>query len=345
MVSKFYSKAPLRLGLGGGGTDIPSYFENFGGNVLNVTIDKFVYSTLITLDEKEIVFCALDLNTKIKFNLNDEIVIEGNLKLHKAVYCYMINNFNQKKRIPLSISTFCEAPLGSGLGSSSTIVVSLIKVMADFLSLNLDKEELAFHAFIIEREFCGLAGGKQDHYAAVFGGINFMEFNCNNRVIINKLAVNKSVVSQLESSLLLFSTSVSRDSSTIIEEQASNINLFKKEKLEAMHSMKKDAIKLKGTLINGDLEKFVEIFQESWNNKKKTSSLISNKYLDQIFNDAISSGALAGKISGAGGGGIMIFFVPLEKRIAVIKSLNKYSGDTSFCNFYEHGCKSWIINK
>ena len=97
MVSKFYSKAPLRLGLGGGGTDIPSYFENFGGNVLNVTIDKFVYSTLIPLDEKEIVFCAIDLNTKIKFNLNDEILIEGNLKLHKAVYFYMINNFNQKK--------------------------------------------------------------------------------------------------------------------------------------------------------------------------------------------------------------------------------------------------------
>ena len=247
-----HSRAPLRLGLAGGGTDISPYCDTFGGFVISGAINRYAYTTLRLLEEPEIRFVATDKQEQFISNLECALPLDGKLNLHKAVYNHMIGYYNHGKPLSLEIKTFCEAPIGSGLGSSSTIVVSMIKAYIELFNLPLDDYAIANLAYKIERVDCGLQGGKQDQFSATFGGFNFMEFYDNNRNVINTLRIKNWIICELEASLVLFYTGVSRESSIIIADQTQNLFSSKDVALKAMHSIKNEALVLKDSLLRGD---------------------------------------------------------------------------------------------
>lgn len=334
------ARAPLRLGLAGGGTDVSPYCDIHGGYVLNATIDRYAYAVINTLDKPCISFKATDQQQEKLKGLSDALELNGKLDLHKAVYNRIIQDYNNGQPIPLEMSTFCDAPAGSGLGSSSTLVVVMIRAFAELLNLPLDDYMIARLAFDIERKDCGLQGGRQDQYSATFGGFNFMEFYAGERAIINPLRIKNWIICELEASLVLFYTGVSRESAKIIADQS---NKVKSGSVEAMHGIKKEALIMKECLLKGDFNGIVESMAQGWENKKRSASTVSNPLIEEIYAAAIAAGALAGKVSGAGGGGFMMFFVPPEKRMSVIRTLQNFEGQVSNCHFTKNGTQAWRI--
>ncbi len=337
------ARAPLRLGLAGGGTDVSPYCDIHGGYVLNAAIDRYAYAVIKTLDEPVVRFVATDQQMEKVRPAEVPLPLNGKLDLHKAVYNHVVQNFNGGRPIPLELSTFCDAPAGSGLGSSSTLVVAMIRAFAELLNLPLDDYTIAHMAYQIERVDCGLQGGRQDQYSATFGGFNFMEFYAEERAVINPLRIKNWIICELESSLVLYFTGVSRESAHIIADQSSNVKSGAADALEAMHGIKREALAMKECLLRGDFPGLVESMRLGWENKKRSAKTVSNPHIDAIYDAAIHAGALAGKVSGAGGGGFMWFFVPTEKRMDVIRTLNGYGGQVSNCHFTKHGTQAWRI--
>ena len=337
------ARAPLRLGLAGGGTDVSPYCDLYGGYVLNAAIDRYAYAVIKTLDEPVVRFTASDQQVE-EVRLEElPFPLDGKLNLHKAVYNHIIQNFNHGESIHRELNTFCEAPAGSGLGSSSTLVVAMIRAFAELLNLPLDDYTIAHMAYQIERVDCRLQGGRQDQYSATFGGFNFMEFYKDERVVINPLRIKKWIICELEASLILYFTGVSRESAHIIADQSSNIKSGSTDALAAMHGIKSEALAMKECLLKGDFQGLVQSIRIGWDNKKCSAKMVSNPHIDSIYEASISSGALAGKVSGAGGGGFMWFFVPTDKRMNVVRTLNDFGGQVSNCHFTKHGTQAWRI--
>ena len=337
------ARAPLRLGLAGGGTDVSPYCDEHGGYVLNATIDRYAYAVIKTLDEPVVRFVATDQQTEKVKAVDEPLLLNGKLDLHKAVYNHMIQHYNGGKPISMELSTFCDAPVGSGLGSSSTLVVVMIRAFTELLNLPLDDYTIAHLAFKIERVDCGLQGGRQDQYSATFGGFNFMEFYADERAVINPLRVKNWIICELEASLLLFYTGVSRESAKIIADQSSNVKSGLVDAVEAMHGIKNEALTMKECILRGDFDGIVASMRKGWESKKRSATTVSNLHIDEIYNAAINAGALAGKVSGAGGGGFMMFFVPPEKRMDVVRALEGFNGQVSNCHFTKHGTQAWKI--
>ena len=337
------ARAPLRLGLAGGGTDVAPYCDVYGGYVLNATIDRYAYAVIKIMDKPIVRFVATDQQSEKDSPLADSIELNGNLDLHKAVYNAMIRQYNSGQPIAMELSTFCDAPAGSGLGSSSTLVVVMVRAFAELLNLPLDDYTIAHLAYKIERIDCDLQGGRQDQYSATFGGFNFMEFYADDRAIINPLRVKNWIICELEASLLLFYTGVSRESAKIIADQSSNVRTGSVYSIEAMHEIKREALVMKECLLRGDFSGIVDSMRHGWESKKRSAKTVSNPQINGIYDAAISSGALAGKVSGAGGGGFMMFFVPPENRMNVIRTLNRYQGQLSNCHFTKHGTQAWRV--
>jgi len=337
------ARAPLRLGLAGGGTDVSPYCDEYGGLVLNTTIDRYAYASIFINDNfNKIEFFSTDKNSKNSYSLSQKIELSGPTLLLKATYLHMIKNFNNGKKIPLMLSTFCDSPPGSGLGTSSTLVVAMVEAFSCLLNLKLDSYKIAEIAYKIERIECNLMGGKQDQYSAAFGGFNFIEFNQSN-VVVKTLNLESSVIKELEASLLLFFTGVSRDSDKIILSQSNNMAKKDKKAMDALHKIKNEATNMKNKILDGDFYGIVESMKTGWINKKKSADIISNPLIEKMYNSAINAGALAGKVSGAGGGGFMIFYVPLDKRKSVIESLQQFNGEVSNTHFTNIGVKSWKL--
>ena len=337
------ARAPLRLGLGGGGTDVSPYCDLYGGYVLNATIDRYAYAVIKILQEPKIHFIATDQKIEDIQRIGKPLTLDGKLNLHKAVYSEMIQNFNGGQPIPLELSTFSDAPIGSGLGASSTLIVAMIRGFVELLNLPLDDYTIAQLAFKIERIDCGLQGGRQDQYSATFGGFNFIEFYADNRVIVNPLRVKTWILCELEASLVLFYTGISRESARIVADQSANVTSGEPEALEAMHSIKREALTMKECILKGDIGGIVESVRQGWESKKRSAKTVSNSQIDEIYDAAISAGAMAGKASGAGGGGFMMFFVPPHKRMNVIEALGRFNGQISNCHFTKHGTQAWRI--
>ncbi len=335
------ARAPLRLGLAGGGTDVSPYCDVHGGFVLNATIARYAYAVIKPLAGGEIRFLATDQAQTVVVALDAALELDGQLNLHKAVYREMIDRYNGGQRLALELSTFCDAPAGSGLGSSSTLVVTMIRAFAELLNVPLDDYAIAHLAFRIERVDCALQGGRQDQYSATFGGFNFMEFYAQERAIINPLRVKNWIICELEASLLLFYTGVSRESARIISAQSANISSGAVEALDAMHGIKQDALVMKECILKGDFEGFVESMRSGWERKKRTAKTVSNPHIEAIHDAAIAAGASAGKVSGAGGGGFMMFFVKPEYRMDVARALGRFDGQISNCHFTKHGTQAW----
>lgn len=337
------ARAPLRLGLAGGGTDVSPYCDIHGGYVLNATIDRYAYAVIKTLDEPIVRFVSTDQQTEKTKAITDPLVLNGRLDLHKAVYNHMIQHYNGGKPIPMELSTFCDAPAGSGLGSSSTLVVVMIRAFTELLNLPLDDYTIANLAYRLERVDCGLKGGRQDQYSATFGGFNFMEFYADERAIINPLRIKNWIICELEASLVLFFSGVSRESAKIIADQSDNVKAGSVDALEAMHGIRQEASVMKECLLRGDFEGLVDSMRLGWENKKRSAKTVSNPHINMIYDEAIKAGALAGKVSGAGGGGFMLFFVPTEKRMDVVRALNKFEGQVSNCHFTKYGSQAWRV--
>ena len=335
------ARAPLRLGLAGGGTDVSPYCDQFGGCVLNATIDRYAYAMIKILDEPKVRFISSDQCQIFEHSLLDHYEIIGKVNLHKAVYNEIIHTFNNGCPIPIELTTFCDAPVGSGLGSSSTLVVAMIKAFTELLNLPIDDYHIAQLAFKIERIDCGLNGGRQDQYSATFGGFNFMEFYANNRVVVNPLRIKHWIISELEASLVLFYTGVSRESANIINDQSNFMKDSSGAGLEPFHGIKREAILMKESLLTGNFKGIISSMQEGWESKKKSAKTVSNSLIDEIYQAGLNAGALAGKVSGAGGGGFMIFFVPPEHRMNLIRTLSNFNGDISNAHFTKNGAQSW----
>lgn len=336
------SKAPLRLGLAGGGTDVSPYSETYGGLILNATINLYAYCTIEELTNDTIELVATDLNTNLIFKSMSSLPIDGDLDLHKGVYNRVVKDFGFK---PMSfrITTFSDAPAGSGLGSSSTMVVAILKAFVEWLNLPLGDYEIARLSYEIERKDLKLSGGKQDQYAAAFGGFNFMEFLNNDVVIVNPLRIKRWIVDELEASMVLYYTGASRSSARIIEEQQKNTSSGNMIAIEAMHRIKQSAIDMKMALLQGNIQDFAQILGQAWEDKKKMATAISNPLIQEAFDVAAVAGAISGKVSGAGGGGFIMFVVEPTRKVATINALNKLDGQVMNFQFSEGGTHGWKI--
>ncbi|MBD0298143.1 MAG: dehydrogenase [Flavisolibacter sp.] len=335
------SKAPLRIGLAGGGTDVSPYSDLYGGAILNATISLFAMASIEPLPEKKVILQANDRSEQFECNWMKELPIDGQLDLLKGVY----NCIQKDYGVPcgFKLSTFVDAPAGSGLGTSSTLVVAIIGAFTEMLRLPLGEYDMAHYAYEIERNYLKMAGGKQDQYAATFGGVNFMEFYGEDKVIVNPLRIKQEYLFELENNLLLYYTSTSRESAKIIKEQTSNVESKNEASIEAMHQLKQQALMMKEALLKGRLHQFGEILDYGHQQKRRMASGISNPLMEEIYETAKKSGATGGKISGAGGGGFMIFYCPGNTKYDVIKSLERFGGRYRTYQFVEHGLKTWSI--
>lgn len=334
-------RAPLRLGLAGGGTDVSPYCDLYGGAVLNVTISLYAYATILPSPDGRVRFIATDVGMDETHELSDAYPVDTGLQLHRAVYNRIIRDFHGGKPLPLTLSTSVDSPLGSGLGSSSALTVAMVEAFRGLLGLPLGEYDVAHLAFCIERIDAGMNGGRQDQYAATFGGVNFIEFAANDRVIVNPLSLRPAVLHELESSTVLFYTGASRKSSQIIDKQAAGVRDKNEKSIEAMHQLKREALELKAALLRGELREFAEIYRRSWDAKKATAAEVTNQQIDGIYDAMIKAGALGGKVSGAGGGGSMIFFVDPTKRSRIVAMLNEMNGQVIGCGFTFTGATNW----
>lgn len=338
---KVRARAPLRLGFAGGGSDVSPYSDEFGGYVLNATIDKYAYATIEARPEG-VEFVAADIGATWSGLANAPLQPQKGLELHIGVYNRIVRDYLHGQSVPVSVITHSEAPPGSGLGSSSTMVVAILQAFVEYLALPLGEYDVARLAYEIERNDLGFAGGKQDQYAAAFGGFNFMEFYAD-RVIVNPLRVKQNHLAELESSLVLFYTGVSRESANIIKEQTKHVVDRKDGAMDALHRVKAEAMRMKESVLKGDWLTFGDSMRDSWAAKKRMASSISNTMIDEIYDAAVASGALAGKVSGAGGGGFMMFLADPARRPEVIRTLNGFSGQVMTAVFVEHGAHSWRV--
>lgn len=338
----FRSKTPLRLGLAGGGTDVAPYSDIYGGAILNATISLYAHASIEPRNDNKIVFHSTDKNELFEFDSSESLPINGDLDLHRGVYNRVIKEFIHKP-LSFTLTTYVDAPPGSGLGTSSTLVVTILGAFAEWLKLPLGEYDLAQLAYDIERVDLGMAGGKQDQYAATFGGVNFMEFSANNKVIVNPLRIKEVYLNELAHNLVLYYTETSRFSSTIIETQATNVINKNQQSIDAMHQLKDQALMMKEALLKGELDSIGEILDFGWRNKKRMAEGITNPLIDDIYDTVRKAGATGGKISGAGGGGFMIFYCPGETRNTVIHALEKFGGQAKRYDFTSFGMTSWSI--
>lgn len=336
------SKAPLRLGLAGGGTDVSPYADIHGGSILNATINMYAHATIVPTENGKIVLEAQDMGVREVLDSKISLEPDGELALLKGVYNRIVKDFIQK---PLSFElyTSVDAPPGSGLGSSSTLVVSIIGAFAEWYNIPLGEYDIAHLAYEIERVDLNLAGGRQDQYAATFGGFNFMEFYKDDKVIVNPLRVKQKYTAELEHNLVLFYMGTSRESAKIIEKQTSNINNKDEIALAATHKLKSQSVKMKEVILMGRMDEIGEVINYGWESKKMMADGISNPEIDEIYATAMANGATGGKISGAGGGGFFFFYCPRVSRMKLINSLKPFGVQPQNYHFTKTGLYTYTL--
>ena len=338
------SKAPLRLGFAGGGTDVSPYCDEFGGYILNATVDMYSSCTIEATDNGAVCFRAADRDERAEFTSAASLELNGTLDLHKGVYNRIVKDYNGNRPLAFVMTTCSDAPAGSGLGSSSTMVVAMVAAFAEWLNLPLGEYDIASLAYRIERIDLGLAGGRQDQYAAAFGGFNFMEFYKDDRVVVNPLRIKQSTVNEIENSLVLYYSGASRESAAIIREQIENA-AGRGRALEAMHRVKSNALAMKENLLKGNITEFARCLDASWESKKGMAASITNGDIENAFAFAKSNGATAGKVSGAGGGGYFMFMTDPVNRLALARALDGLGGRTQNVHFERSGVQTWIAER
>jgi len=332
------AKAPLRIGLSGGGTDLEPYCSKYGGVVLNATIDQYAYCKVEAHDDW--IFKSIDLGVEEIFKFcPSEYVSDHPLKLLINSYLYLVQKSSIKS--PVKITTYCETPPGSGLGSSSAVVVSLVSALSEYLNIPLGEYDIAQNALTIERKICNFPGGKQDQFASAFGGFNYIEFLNTGQVIVNPLRLSNKIQNMLEMNTVLYYVGKPRKNSRVIETNMYNLK-NDISSIEATHKIKSACQEFKNKLLTGDVSGISKLMNDYWNLKLKTSNQIGSKELIDVYDYAIRNGATAAKISGAGGGGHMILFTEFENRHTLLTSLNsRDSGRVVPFKFVNNGVDVW----
>ena len=334
----FKARAPMRLGLAGGGTDVAPFCDLYGGATLNVTISKYVYTEISASDQAKL---KLTDATGTKEYFWDHLYDNPTgLLLLVETKRFVEENFNKGSKLPIDIVIRSECNPGSGLGSSSTTVVSFLKCLTGMLNIEMSKYELAETAYHIEREICKQSGGKQDQYAAAFGGLNYIEYNIDGSVLVNPLILERHIKSEIESRLVLCFSGLSRDSAKIIERQKQHI-LDDKFALQAMQEVKRAASQMRLSLLKGDFINVDNILRDSWSAKKLTAKEISNTNINNLMKCAFEAGASSGKVSGAGGGGYLFFMSSENHKGNVIGTLSDMGARVEDCIFVDHGAEFW----
>lgn len=341
----YRSKAPLRIGLAGGGTDVSPYSDLYGGAILNATLSLYAHASIEPLEDDTIILQGLDRKEEVRFDDGarlPSLPIDGRLDLLKGVYNRIRKDYGWAAK-GFRLTTFVDVPAGSGLGTSSTLVVAIIGAFMEMLRLPLGEYDMAHLAYDIERKELKMAGGRQDQYAATFGGVNYMEFYKDDKVIVNPLRVKQQHLFELENNLLLYYTATSRESARIIEVQSRNVTDKKESSIEAMHQLKTQAQLMKEALLTGRIHQIGEILDFGFRQKQKMADGISNAFIDNIYEEAKKAGATGGKISGAGGGGFMTFYCPGISKYGVIEILNRLGGHCQPYQFTGHGLTTWTM--
>ncbi len=330
------SKAPLRISFAGGGTDVPPFPEREGGCVLNATIDKFAWGSLKPRDDDQIQIESIDVGISLSYTVDSEMAFDGQLDLAKGV----ILRLGAKNSHGFDVFLHSDAPPGSGLGSSSALIVGLVGLVKEFKSLALTEYEIAHLAYMIERQDLGIQGGLQDQYSASFGGFNFIEFE-RDRVIVNPLRINQDVLNELEHNLLLCFTGRTRRSDHIIEDQTRRYKQNEGKTGGALRQQKQLALDMKNALLQHRLNDFGDLLHNAWESKKELSPKISNSLIDDMYEEARKHGAVGGKMTGAGGGGYMLFYCLFEKKHKVAAALRKMGAVPMEFAFDNHGLQTW----
>src|SRR5215207_2481210 len=337
----FRAKAPLRVSFAGGGTDVAPFPEQEGGLVLSATIDRWAHGTLRPRQDKRITLESLDLGVALSYGADDEVAYDGQLDLVKAAV-RRVADMEEARGFDLFLHT--SAPPGSGLGASSALMVALIGVLKDHHHLSLTVYEIAELAYRVEREDLALKGGLQDQYAATFGGFNYIEFHPDGGVLVNPLRVNPATVWELESNLLLCFTGATRASDHIIDDQTSRYVERDEATVAGLRMQKELAGAMKDALLRGRLSDFGHLLGEAWSHKKRMSDRISNPAIDEAYEDAIKQGALGGKVTGAGGGGFMLFYCDVGTRHRVAAALERRGLQPTDFSFDHDGLITWTFH-
>ena len=326
------------MSFAGGGTDVPPFPETEGGLVLNAAISRYAYGTLRPRGDRDITIESLDFGLELRFRADDPITFNGELDLIKAA----ILRLGDRESQGFDLFLHSTAPPGSGLGASSAMMVALIGLLTEFHRLSLTDYELAHSAYLLERKELGLKGGMQDQYAATFGGFNFMEFR-GEQVIVNPLRVRADIVKELEQNLLLGYTGVARSSDGIIEDQTSRFEEGDSRAVEGLRMQKELAVEMKDALCQGHLGTFAELLGSAWEYKKLMSPKISTPFIDEVYSEALKHGALGGKVTGAGGGGYMLFYCDYRSKHKVAEALTRMGVKIADFAFDAEGLSTWRV--
>lgn len=306
-------RTPFRLPLGGGGTDLPSYYQNYGGEVLTAAIDKYM---IININVSAIVE-----KIRISYSKTENIEVNELEKINHDIVRESLKYFNYRKRI--DITSMADLPAGTGMGSSSSFTVGLLHALSILNHGNLSKHELAELACEIEINRCKKPIGKQDQYAAAFGGINLIKINKIGKVEISNVVLDSEIVHELEYRLMLFYTGIERDANLLLSEQSRKAGADEIEAIEAMHMIKEIGTKIYKELLCGNIDSIGVLLNEHWRVKKRISTRMTNSKIDHWYDLARKNGAIGGKIMGAGGGGFFLFCVEPNMRKNLRHALEK----------------------
>jgi D-glycero-alpha-D-manno-heptose-7-phosphate kinase len=330
----FRARAPLRLSFCGGGTDVSPYPEERGGMVLSATINQYAYASLRPRRDTRLTLASLDYDVVARYDHPRRLKLDGSLDLIKAVVQAL------KVRRGADLWVHSDAPPGSGLGSSSTLVVALIGVLSEWQRRPLSGYEVAELAYRIERIDLGLAGGRQDQYAAAFGGFNFIEF-LGATTVVNPLRIRPDVLRELEYRMLLCYMGQTRQSAHIIERQTASYIGGRRKTIDALQRLKRETLEMKKALLLGDIDGMGELLHEAWENKKKLDAGISNTHVDRLYQLARKEGAIGGKMPGAGGGGYFLLLTRFDRKHRVARVLEKHGGQVVPFQFEAKGLATW----
>lgn len=331
------SKAPLRISFAGGGTDVPPYCDEKGGAVLSVTVDKYAYGTLVPSGNSATKIESLDYDIVAKYHTDRDLVYNGELDLIKAV----LRNMNRSgEGVNLFLHT--DAPPGSGLGSSSAMTVALIGLFKHWHRRPMTDYEIAELAYRIERKDLRIQGGKQDQYAATFGGFNFIEFN-GPITVVNPLRIDRDIINEFEYRLLLCYTGKTRLSAKILKTQIKGYVDKKKDVVKALDETKRIAVEMKNALLQGYVDRVGELLNQGWMHKKKFARQITNPGIDRMYDTALKTGAIGGKLLGAGGGGYLLFLCEFDKKHILAKKLEEMGGQVIDFGFDLKGLQTWTV--
>jgi D-glycero-alpha-D-manno-heptose-7-phosphate kinase len=304
------ARAPLRISLGGGGTDIPSYYSQHGGFILSAAINKYVY---IYLNRP-----AADTLLRIKYSKYEQVESVSQIQHDLVRPTLELLKIDGN----LEIVSMADVPDGTGMGSSGSYLVSLLTALFDFKRERVPTQVLAETACHVEMDLAHHAAGKHDHYLAAFGGITTLEIDTDGKVRVSPLDISLSTAEALRSGTLLYYTGITRKSSGILEQQRADTLSGNSEVIDSLHFTKSLGYRIKDALEAGDLDNYGHLLHEHWQNKKRRSSKISNERIDELYNAARANGALGGKIMGAGGGGFLMLYCPPSAKLEVRRALS-----------------------